>query len=63
MTEPIRLTQLGDPNAVICDGDLCVVPGSSASTDQPQAGISGSVMSATTAPNADSRELASTKAL
>jgi hypothetical protein len=61
MSTPILLTQLGDPNAVVCDGDSCVLPGSSASG--AQADSSGSVMSATTAPNADSSEFASTKAL
>jgi hypothetical protein len=61
MSTPGQLTQLGDPNAVVCDGDSCVVPGLSASDDQ--AGTSGSVMSATTAPKADSSESASTKAL
>ena len=52
------LTPLGDPNAVVCDGDVCAVPDTDAAAHH-----SGSVMSATTAPNADSSESASTKAL
>jgi hypothetical protein len=61
MSTPIQLTQLGDPNAVVCDGDSCALPAASGS--QTQADSSGSVISATTAPNADSSEFASTKAL
>jgi hypothetical protein len=52
------LTPLGDPNALVCDGDVCIVPTSAAGD-----GYSGSVMSPTTASNAASSESASTNML
>lgn len=55
MTAP-KLTPLGDANAVVCEDGVCAVP-------DADPAHSGSVISATTAPNADSSESASTNIL
>ncbi len=55
MSGPLK--QLGDPDALVCEGGVCLIPGATGDS------YSGSVMSATTASNADTSASASTKTL
>jgi len=56
MTGPLQ--SLGDPNAVVCEDGVCLIPGAT-----PDDSYSGSVISATTASTAATSASASTNAL